>query len=121
MSKKSRKILIADEEEGIRESLKLILKDHCDLILTDNGDQALRCIEKSADIGLVFLGIKMPGMNGREVIRQIQEKRPDLKVVIVTDYRSDEAARKATRLGASGYIMKPFKSDDILNTVKNIL
>ncbi|MCK5013299.1 MAG: response regulator, partial [Candidatus Omnitrophica bacterium] len=107
----SKKILICDDEEGIRESLKLILGDHYDLILTDSGEQCLQCLDNDKTIGLVLLDIKMPKINGLEILRAIKEKYPELSVIIVTGYKSVETAAEASSLGASGYIVKPFKSD----------
>ena len=117
----NQKVLICDDEEGIRESLKLILADHYDLILTENGEQCLECLEMAKDIGLVLIDIKMPKVNGLDILKQIKQKRPDLKVVVVTGYKSVETAAEATRLGACGYIVKPFKSKEILETVKSNL
>ena len=74
----SKKVLICDDEEGIRESLKLILEDHYELVLTQNGRECLDCLENAADIGLVLLDIKMPQINGLEVLPQIKEKHPGL-------------------------------------------
>ena len=117
----NKRILICDDEEGIRESLKLILSDNYDLILTEDGEQCLNCIKNSKDIGLVLIDIKMPKLNGLEVLQQIKEQRPDLKVIVITGYKSVETATEAVRLGASGYIVKPFKSDEIIATVKKNL
>jgi DNA-binding NtrC family response regulator len=117
----SKKILICDDEEGIRESLKLILGDHYDLILTDSGEQCLQCLEKDKTIGLVFLDIKMPKINGLEILNIIKEEYPNLKVIIVTGYKSVETASEAASLGASGYIVKPFKAEEILLTAKKYL
>ena len=117
----SHKILIVDDEEGIRESLKLILADHYNLILTEDGEQALEVLENSSDIALVLMDIKMPGQNGLETLEAMKEKYPDLKVIIVTGYKSVETATEAVRLGASGYIVKPFKSDEVLATVRSVL
>jgi len=117
----SKKILICDDEEGIRESLKLILEDHYDLILTEGGEQCLSCLEHSKDIGLVLIDIKMPKVDGLEILKQIKQKRPSLKVVVITGYKSVETAAEASRSGASGYIVKPFKSQEILEMVKNNL
>ena len=63
----------------------------------------------------------MPKINGLDVLKAIKEKKPKLNVIIVTGYKSVETATEATALGASGYIVKPFKSDEILQAVgKNI-
>lgn len=118
---KSSKVLIVDDEEGIRESLKLILSDHYDLVLTDSGAQALRCLEKDPSISLVLLDIKMPKINGLEVLQVIKAKHPRVSIIMVTGYRSVETASEAARLGACGYIVKPFKSDEILATVQRNL
>ena len=113
----SQKILICDDEEGIRESLKLILGDHYDLITVDSGEQCLECLKNDTSIGLVLLDIKMPKVNGLDILKAIKEKNPDLNVIIVTGYKSVETASEATALGASGYIVKPFKSDEILTVI----
>lgn len=114
----SKKILICDDEEGIRESLKLILNDYYELILTDSSEQCLECLDNSRDIGLVLLDIKMPKVNGLETLQKIRESHPDIKTIIITGYKSVETASEASRLGASGYIVKPFKSDEILESVR---
>jgi len=113
----TKKILISDDEEGIRESLKLILGDQYNLILTTDGQQCLECLENADDIGLVLLDIKMPQINGLDVLKIIKEKKPEINVVVITGYKSVETASEAVNLGASGYIVKPFKSDEILETI----
>ncbi len=117
----SKKILIVDDEEGVRESLKLVLSDDYDLIVVENGEQALDCVKNNKNIGLVLMDIKMPRMNGLEVLKAMKALLPSLKVIIITGYRSVETATEAVRLGASGYIVKPFKSEEILTTVKRNL
>lgn len=119
--KSSSKVLIVDDEEGIRESLKLILGDHYDIILTDSGEQALRVLEGDPAIALVLMDIKMPKVNGLDVLKAMKAKRPDLNVIMVTGYKAVETAGEAARLGAVGYIVKPFKSNEILDTVKRNL
>ena len=117
----TQRILICDDEEGIRESLKLILSDHYDLIIARDGTQCLECLQNSKDIGLVLIDIKMPKRNGLDIIQEIKEKYPQQKIVVVTGYRSVETATEAIRLGAAGYIIKPFKAEEILATVKSQL
>ena len=94
------------------------MSDIYNLILVDSGTQALEIIDNCKDLGLVLLDIKMPQVNGLEVLASIKEKRPNLKVIIITGYKSIETASEATTLGASGYIVKPFRSDEILEKVK---
>ena len=117
----SKKVLVCDDELGIRESLKLILGDHHRLIVTDTGAQCLECLDKDPSIAVVLLDIKMPQVNGLDILDQIKTKHPDKKVIIVTGYKSVETATEAVRLGASGYIVKPFKSEEILATVRKNL
>jgi DNA-binding NtrC family response regulator len=116
----SKKILICDDEEGVRESLKLILENDYDLILVDSGEQALHALENAKDVSLVLLDIKMPKVSGLDVLNEIKKKHP-VKIIMVTGYKSVETAAEATRLGASGYIIKPFKSEEIVETVKKSL
>lgn len=113
----SKKILICDDEEGVRESLKVILEKDYDLIVTTSGEQCLECLKNSPDVAIVFLDIKMPLVGGLEVLSEIKQKYPKLPVVMISGYRSSEAAGECTRLGARDYVAKPFKSTDILDTI----
>lgn len=117
----SRKILIVDDEEGIRESLKLILSDHYEIILTDGGEQALEVLGHARDIGVVLLDIKMRKVHGLDVLKEIKTKYPKVNVIMVTGYKSVETAAEAARLGASGYVVKPFKAEEILTIVQRNL
>ena len=112
------KILICDDEEGIRESLKVILKDHYPLEIVDSGSKAIDVLSSVPDIKVMFLDIKMPTINGLVFLKEIKNKFPDLKVIMVTGYNSVETASESARLGASGYIVKPFSTKEILETVK---
>jgi DNA-binding NtrC family response regulator len=115
------KILICDDEEGIRESLKLILGDHYNLVAVDTGDMAMEVLSHSRDIKVMLLDIKMPQTSGLDTLQEIKKKFPQLKIIMVTGYKSVETAAEAARLGACGYIVKPFKSQEILETVKRNL
>ncbi len=117
----SKKILICDDEEGIRESLKLILCDDYNLIIVDSGEQALDALSKTKDIGLVLLDIKMPKVSGLDILSDIKKKHPKVKTIMVTGYQSVETAAECTRLGANGYIFKPFKTEAILELVQKNL
>lgn len=116
-----KKILICDDEEGIRESLNLILKDDYDLIFTTNGQECLKALEKTKDIGLVLMDIKMPKQNGIEITRDIKRLFPEIKVIILTGYESSEIAQEATLAGADAYITKPFKRDQVMKIINRTI
>ncbi|MBP9854369.1 MAG: response regulator [Candidatus Omnitrophica bacterium] len=118
MNPPASKVLICDDEEGIRESLKLILEEHYELIVTEDSHQCLDCLKHGENIGVVLLDIKMPNRNGLDTLKEIKEKHPKQKVVIVTGYQSVELLAEMQKLGADGYITKPFDSKEILRVVK---
>ena len=112
-------ILICDDEEGIRESFKLILEDFYDLRFAYNGMQGLEMVKISAP-DLMFLDIKMPKLHGMETLKKIKKARPKLPVVIVSGYQSVEIAQEALKNGASDYIPKPFESKHVLQVAANL-
>ena len=109
-------ILICDDEEGIRESFKLILDGQYQLRFAMNGLEALEML-KSFSPDLVLLDIKMPKMHGMEILKQVKKLKPSLPVIIVTGYQSVEMAQEALKNGAADYIPKPFESKEILKAV----
>ena len=112
MNKK--KILICDDEEWIRESLKLILENDYSLVFANCGRECIETLTANDDISLILLDIKMPKQNGLEITRQIKAQFPNKKVIIVTGYKSTEVAQEAIKSGADDFIIKPFESQDIL-------
>lgn len=113
-----KKILICDDELGIRESLSLILKDDYDLSFCNNGSECLDCLTAGQKFDLILLDIKMPKMNGLDILKKIKEKSPNQNVIIITGYRSIETASEAVKVGAVDYIVKPFAAKDILKSVE---
>ncbi len=115
-----KRILICDDEEGVRESLKLILEKDYEIALATNGEEAINYInEKPVD--LLILDIKMPKVSGLEVLRDIKSQKPDINVIIATGYQSAEIAEETIKYGASDYITKPFDKQNVINTIKKIL
>lgn len=114
MAKK--KILICDDEEGIRESLRLILEENYDLDFAITGIEALEKAKKESP-DIVILDIKMPKMNGLDTLKEIKKVSPNTKVIIASGYKSTETAQEAVKLGASDYIIKPFDSKELLKKV----
>lgn len=109
-----------DDELGIRESLKLILENDYDVSIATNGEECLKFLKENP-VDLVMLDIKMPKISGLDILNKIKSSRPGIKVIMVTGYRSVDTASEAIKIGADDYIVKPFASKDILETVKKIL
>jgi len=107
------RILIVDDEELIRASLKkAATEEGYEAFLAENGKEALSLVEEIS-LDLVLLDLKLPDMNGIDVLKKIKQLNEDLLVIIITGYASVESAVKAIKLGAYDYIKKPFKADSI--------
>ncbi len=120
---KHKKILIADDNENIREALTYLLEDEgYTLSLAKDGAETLRKVrEISPDI--LFLDIMMPEINGYDVCRTIKND-PDLKktyVVMLTAKGQADEQERGKEVGADEYVVKPFSPMEILAKIKNIL
>lgn len=104
------KILVVDDEEGVREFLAEALDDDGhDTSMAANGEEALSCIDRQG-FDLLLTDLKMPGMDGLELLRRAREIQPDLEVVVLTAHGSIDAAVEAMRLGAFDFLQKPIGS-----------
>jgi YesN/AraC family two-component response regulator len=112
-------ILICDDEEGIRESLKLIFEKEYDLLFAANGHEAIDLLNKNG-VDIVIMDIKMPRMDGIETMRKLKEIKPNLKILVTSGYKSVETAKEAISAGASDYMVKPFDRGEILKAVKKL-
>ena len=114
------KILIADDEEGIRESLSLILGEEYDLTFANDGEETLTKLG-AEPFELTLLDIKMPKMDGLEVLKRLKAQGSNALVLVLTAYQSVELAKEALKLGALDYLPKPFEREQILNAVRGVL
>ncbi len=106
-------ILIVDDEVGPRESLRMILKPIYEIFTAVNGDEALQVIQNE-NIDLVTLDLRMPGLSGIDVLREIKKLRADVEVIVITGYGTLTNAQEAIRYGAGDFISKPFNVADII-------
>jgi len=114
------KILIVDDDPGVRESLEELLRlEDYQADSTGSGEDALKVLSEGFD--LVLLDIKMPGIDGVEVMHEIRKYHPDTRIIIITGYGSLESAIDAIRSGAQDYMLKPYTADDILVSIGKAL
>ncbi|MFC1510995.1 sigma-54-dependent transcriptional regulator [Candidatus Margulisiibacteriota bacterium] len=113
-------ILVVDDEFSIRESFSLILEDKYNVLTAASGEAALK---KAADqkVELVYLDIRMPGMNGLETLKRLKKIDPDLEIVMVTAVNEVQKASEAVKLGARDYLVKPFDIHHVLKLSEQIL
>ncbi|AKJ65337.1 hybrid sensor histidine kinase/response regulator [Kiritimatiella glycovorans] len=110
------KVLVIDDEQGPRESLKMVLKGPYEVVTADHVDEGLRKFEEE-NPDLVILDIRMPGRNGIEALKEIRERDSEVAVIMLTGYGALETAQQAIRLGANDYLEKPFDINNIRKIV----
>jgi DNA-binding response OmpR family regulator len=116
-----RSVLIVDDEKNIRLTLSLALEQlNIPVDTAVNGEEALQKLAEKS-YGLMLLDLRMPGIDGLEVLRRVPELRPDVKVIIITAWGSIEAAVEAMKLGAVDFLQKPFDAEDVRKLVSSLL
>ena len=117
---KKMSIMIVDDEAIVRESLFHWFRKYGHVVETaSSGFEALEKLE-AYPFQLLFVDIKMPGMDGIELLEKVKEEYPDTLVIIITAYGSIESAVRAMRIGATDYLLKPFKPDQISLVMERI-
>jgi len=115
-----KKILIADDEQSVRELMIELLSDEYDLITADKGDKAWEIIEKE-NVDLALLDLRMPGMTGIEIMEKINQNAIHTAVIVITADKNIQTAVKAIKLGAFDYVTKPFDNEKIMVLIRNAL
>jgi signal transduction histidine kinase len=100
-------LLIVDDEEGPRMSLRVIFKDTYDLLMAEDGPTAIELAQQH-DIDVAVLDIRMAGMSGIEVLERLKYVKPDIEAIMITAFETTDTIRQALRLRACDYINKPF-------------
>ena len=115
-----KEIVVVDDDRGILESFDAMLGDDYQLVTLDNGFAAIEYV-KSHNPNLVFLDIKMPGMNGMEVLKQLRQDRVEVAVVIVTATTQNHYEGEAAELGITAYLRKPFDVHEVEDITRRVL
>jgi len=119
MKKKS--VLIVDDEKNIRLTLTQTLETmDIETGTAINGEEALSKL-KDREYDLILLDLKMPGMDGMDVLRRVVEIRPDIRIIIITAHGTIESAVEAMKLGAVDFIQKPFAPKEIREIVTQVI
>jgi two-component system response regulator (stage 0 sporulation protein F) len=108
-----------DDDEGILDSFEVLLGDRYDLVKAENGFQALEILESDPP-KLMFLDIKMPGLDGIEILKMIREQQKNVSVVIITGTTQEKTEEEAKSLGVVAYLRKPldvFEIDRITSQI----
>jgi len=117
----TKSILVVDDEKNIRLTLSQCLEPLGMPVQTAaNGEDALRKLQEDP-FGLVLLDLKMPGMDGMEVLRRLRDTWPKIRVIIITAHGTIGAAVEAMKLGAMDFIQKPFSPGEIRELVTRVL
>jgi signal transduction histidine kinase len=110
------RVLVVDDEMGVRESLRAILQPECEVLTASSGEQALEGVRRGP-IDVMTLDLKMPGLGGIEVLERARKVDPDLEVLIITGYGSLDTAVQGLRLRAFDYLAKPFDTTHVRRLV----
>src|SRR5690606_15967733 len=117
----NRRILIVDDASIIRSTLTTILENEgYEVVAVRNGRQALAQVAEEP-FNLVLLDVKLPDVQGEELIAPLKQAQPDIGIVILTGQASKESAIRALNEGAAAYITKPWRNEEGLATMRSVL
>lgn len=121
---KKTKILVVDDEKIAVRNLKHILtKENYDVAMAQSGSQALKMLDEAEgdEFDVVLTDLRMPGVDGMEVLEKTKLLYPDTEVIVVTGYATVDSAIDAVKAGAYHYVSKPFKLDEVRRVVRKAL
>lgn len=117
------KVLIADDQELIRQSLEIVLSTKEGIEVTGtakDGREVIRCIRKEKP-DVILMDVRMPEMDGVQCTEIIKENYPQIKIIILTTFDDDEFVFSALKHGASGYLLKGISMDDLEEAIKTVV
>ena len=117
MSKEEIKILLVDDEKQFVDTLaeRLAMRGFSARVAYD-GPQALKAVEEPTDV--IVLDLRMPGMDGFEVLRSVKKSNPQVQVIILSGHGGDAEEQTAYRMGAYNFLKKPMDIDELLNSIR---
>jgi DNA-binding NarL/FixJ family response regulator len=115
--------LIVDDSRAWRQTVRLFLQMHLDLVIIGECSDGLEAVQKSEELqpDLVLLDIGLPNLNGVEAARQIRKIAPASRILFLTSYRWPEIVHAATSVGALGFVLKLNASRELLPAIRTVL
>ena len=114
-------VLIVDDDASVRKTLSSILSVEGYVVETmDNGKQALKAVEKER-FDVVLIDIQLPDVKGVDLLFKMKQRQPRMVRIIITGFPSMDNAIKAVNEGADGYVLKPFDTGQLLETIRKLL
>lgn len=116
------KVMIADDQELIRDSLKIVLEQNGDMqvsALASDGQECLELIEQDRP-DVILMDVRMPEVDGVQATRIIKEKYPQVSIIILTTFDDDEYVFNALKYGASGYMLKGVSVSELSNAIRTV-
>ncbi|MCG2816880.1 MAG: response regulator, partial [Candidatus Aminicenantes bacterium] len=122
MAKMKERILVVDDEENIRNSLRMILEyEGYAMIEAADGESALEMIDETVGLDLILLDIKLPDHDGLELLEEIKKKSYSPEIIMISGHGTIQAAVESTKLGAFDFLEKPLHRDRVLLSIRNAL
>ena len=118
MAERRKTLLVVDDDEGMRDTLTAMLRREYRVLRAASGEAALQMMEKE-DVDLMLLDVRLPGINGFEVLKIARENYPYVEVIVISVLKELDAAVEAMRLGAYHYISKDFDLEGVRTLVQN--
>jgi DNA-binding NarL/FixJ family response regulator len=116
------KVLLADDQELIRQSLEIVLSSKEGITITEvvaNGQEVIRSVRKNRP-DVILMDIRMPVMDGVQCTEIIKQRYPDIKIIVLTTFDDDEYIFSALRHGASGYLLKGISMDELVGAIRMV-
>jgi DNA-binding NarL/FixJ family response regulator len=116
------RILIVDDHQMFREGIRRRLEQEPDMAIVGEADSAEDALVKveQAQPTIVLLDIRLPRVSGIELARQLRQRWPDLKILVLTGYDFDQYVRAVARVGVSGYLLKTAPQDTVVQAIREV-
>lgn len=115
-------LLVIDDEKSVRYSFERIFENYYSVLTAEDGKSAIEVLDRNIEnIDVVFLDVRMPGMNGIEVLRRIRDKSKNIPVIIMTAFSDSDTAIEAMKGGAFDYLLKPLRNEQLRDVIEKAL